>query len=60
MKTELWNGYSIRFVEKDSEWWAVAADVCNALGLKQTTRALSGIKGGLLKARSLLMVAISW
>lgn len=34
MKTELWNGYSIRFVEKDSEWWAVLKDVCDALGVK--------------------------
>lgn len=30
MKTELWNGYEIRFVEKDEEWWAVAADVTKA------------------------------
>ena len=45
MKTELWNGYSIRFIEKDGEWWAVAVDVCSALGLKQVTRALSGLKG---------------
>lgn len=34
MKTELWNGYSIRFVEKDSEWWAVLKDVCSALDLR--------------------------
>ena len=34
MKTEIWNGYSIRFVEKDGEWWAVLKDVCDALGLK--------------------------
>lgn len=34
MKTELWNGYSIRFVEKDSEWWAVLKDVCSALGIQ--------------------------
>lgn len=32
MKTEVWNGHSIRFVEKDGEWWAVLNDVCNALG----------------------------
>lgn len=31
MKTELWNGYEIRFVEKDGEWWAVAKDVAEAL-----------------------------
>lgn len=34
MKTEVWNGYPIRFVEKDGEWWAVLKDVCDALGLK--------------------------
>lgn len=45
MKTENWNGYSIRFVEKNGEWLAVASDVCNALGLKQITRALSNVKG---------------
>ncbi len=34
MKTEIWNGYPIRFVEKNGEWWAVLKDVCDALGLK--------------------------
>lgn len=34
MKTEIWNGYPIRFVEKDGEWWAVLKDACDALGLK--------------------------
>lgn len=34
MKIENWNGYDIRFVEKDGEWWAVLKDVCNALGLQ--------------------------
>lgn len=43
MKTETWNGHNIRFVEKDGEWWAVAADVCAALELTQVTRALSRI-----------------
>lgn len=33
-KTENWNSYSIRFVERDGEWWAVLKDVCDALGLK--------------------------
>lgn len=33
MKTEQWNGYSIRFVEKNGEWWAVLKDVCDALTL---------------------------
>lgn len=36
MKMENWNGYSIRFVEKDGEWWAVAKDVAMALGYKHT------------------------
>ena len=35
MKTEIWNGHLIRFVEKDGEWWAVAKDVTDALGFKQ-------------------------
>ena len=37
MKTEIWNGYPIRFVEKDGEWWAVAKDVALALGYQLTT-----------------------
>lgn len=35
MKTEVWNGHEIRFVEKDGEWWAVAKDVTNALGFER-------------------------
>lgn len=46
MKIEIWNDYEIRFVEKDGEWWAVAVDVVKALGLKQTTRAISKLKDG--------------
>ena len=38
MKTELWNGYPLRFVEHGGEWWAVAKDVCDALGIGQPTR----------------------
>lgn len=34
MKVEIWAGHSIRFVERDGEWWAVLKDVCEALGLK--------------------------
>lgn len=34
MKIENWNGYNIRFVEKDGEWWAVLKDVCDVLGLQ--------------------------
>lgn len=35
MKTEYWNGYPIRFIEKESEWWAVAKDITDALGFSQ-------------------------
>jgi hypothetical protein len=35
MKVEDWNGHSIRFVERSGEWWAVAKDVCEALGFPQ-------------------------
>ena len=44
MKRENWAGHSIRFVERSGEWWAVAQDVCEALGLKQVTRAMSSLK----------------
>lgn len=43
MKTELWNGYSIRFIEKDGEWWAVAVDVAKALAIGNTTMAIKRI-----------------
>ncbi|HES1538113.1 TPA: Bro-N domain-containing protein [Streptococcus pyogenes] len=32
-KTETWNGYTIRFVEHQREWWAVLADIAKALDL---------------------------
>ncbi|WP_136304781.1 BRO-N domain-containing protein, partial [Streptococcus pyogenes] len=31
--TETWNGYTIRFVEHQGEWWAVLADIAKALDL---------------------------
>ena len=31
MKVENWNGYVIRFVWKDGDWWAVAKDIAAAL-----------------------------
>lgn len=34
MKTEYWNGYPIRFIEKDGEWWAVAKDITDAMGFR--------------------------
>ena len=43
MKTEIWNGNKIRFVEVNDEWWAVAKDVAEALGLKQVTRAIHSL-----------------
>lgn len=46
MKTEIWNGHIIRFVEVNDEWWAVAVDVCSALGLEQVTRAIATLKDG--------------
>ncbi|WP_446813579.1 BRO-N domain-containing protein [Streptococcus macedonicus] len=33
-KIEQWNGHSIRFVEHNSEWWAVLADIARALNLR--------------------------
>lgn len=33
MKTEIWSGYNIRFVEYNGEWWAVLKDIALALGL---------------------------
>lgn len=32
-KPETWNGYTIRFVEHQGEWWAVLADIAKALDL---------------------------
>lgn len=34
MRVENWQGYEIRFVEKDGEYWAILKDICDALGLK--------------------------
>ena len=34
MRTENWCGHDIRFVEVNSEWYAILKDVCDALGLK--------------------------
>lgn len=45
MKTENWNGYPIRFVEKNGEWWAVLKDVCDALNLTNPTVVSSRIEG---------------
>ena len=34
MRTETWNGHTIRFVENDSQWWAVAQDIETALTIQ--------------------------
>lgn len=34
MRTENWCGYDIRFIEIDSEWWAILKDICDALNLR--------------------------
>lgn len=39
IKTENWNGYQIRFVEKQpNDWWAVAKDISNALGYQDSNK----------------------
>lgn len=34
MRTEIWCGYDIRFVEINGEWWAILKDICDALKLQ--------------------------
>lgn len=34
MRVENWNGYDIRFVEVNGEWYAILKDICDALGLR--------------------------
>jgi prophage antirepressor-like protein len=45
MKTDLfsnvWEGHAIRRVEKDGEWWWVAADVCKALDIDDAGQAVA-------------------
>lgn len=33
-RVENWNGYDIRFVNLDGDWYAVLKDICNVLGLR--------------------------
>ena len=33
-RIENWNGYDIRFVNLDGDWYAVLKDICDALGLR--------------------------
>lgn len=43
VRTELWMGHQIRFVEKNcGDWWGVAVDVTKALGIKNTSEAVNG------------------
>jgi len=38
IRTEVWNGHTIRFLEKKpGDWWAVAADVAKALGYRMAS-----------------------
>lgn len=41
IKTELWNGHTIRFVWKDNDWWAVAKDVADALAYTNARKAVA-------------------
>lgn len=34
IRVENWNGYDIRFVDHNGEWWAVLTDICKPLGLR--------------------------
>lgn len=34
IRTENWNGYSIRFVDQNGEWYAILKDICDALDLR--------------------------
>ena len=36
MRVENWNGYDIRFVEINGEWYAILKDICDALGLRSS------------------------
>ncbi|OPG98916.1 phage repressor protein [Chryseobacterium mucoviscidosis] len=45
MRKENWLGHDIRFIEtKIGKWGAVAVDACSALGIKNVTRAVSGLR----------------
>lgn len=44
MKTENWNGNEIRFVMHQGEWWAIAKDICIALGLDNATKTVKRLE----------------
>lgn len=47
IKTEIWNGLQIRFVEKEpGDWWAVAADVVKTVYKRCTSWDLPSFKSG--------------
>jgi hypothetical protein len=54
MKTDLfsdvWEGHSLRFVEYDGQWGAVAADVCKALDIDNHRDAVQGVQNSLREA----------
>ena len=45
MKTEIWNGYEIRFVENEGKWFAVANDICKALAIRNSRDAINKLPG---------------
>ena len=50
IKIENWNGYEIRFVEHEGEWWAVGNDVAKALEYSRPHKAIAdNCKGALTK-----------
>ncbi len=56
MKTENWNGHSIRFVEHNGEWWAVAVDIAKALNFasaRDSTKKLTDKYKGVTKVPTL-------
>jgi prophage antirepressor-like protein len=50
MRVENWSGHEIRFVEKDDQWRAVAADVCKALDIENVSDAVQGAQNTLREA----------
>ncbi|MFV0557971.1 MAG: Bro-N domain-containing protein [Enterococcus sp.] len=43
MKIQIFNENEIRFVQKETEWWAVAKDVAAALGIINTSQAIESL-----------------
>lgn len=53
LRTENWNGYTIRFFYVNGEWMAVLKDVCDAMGL-ETWKVRERLQKGLPKREDLL------